>query len=1019
VLNESAQAATGARVAGVIQTKLRPPNVPDAVTPRRRVERRLEDLLACQRVIVVCAAAGSGKTTLVAKTCARLGRPVAWLTVDRSEAAPGRLVTYLEAALARVVPQADCVVRDALSSGLSHGEAAGLLAESVAGTHAVLVLDDLERLGRSPGAWQVLESLLRYLPPDATVVLLSRHEIPTDLCRHPGHDVVGQLDDAVLAFTAEEASQALTRLGLPADDAGAAVEATNGWVTGVLFSRPGGGVHVTGLGSESEPLYEYLSSQIVEQLDPLDRRFLIATSLLDEVDVDRATALGLADAGERLRSLRAVHLPATWHPTGLTLRCHSYFREYLQERFNRMGQGAVRDLRLAHARLLADEERDEDAVEEFIRAGVPEAAVEAAMRSIDAVVDRLDVEIAERWVRVLSPAAPPGASPLVTAELMVAISRENVGQAVRIADRLAERGERDRLAREAPRAAWLMTWGYLHAGRFADVDAILEQVRPGAELDAARYAMGALRDVPGAGADEPAPDLSSSTLDALIYAGSYARGRLMDLTEGAPSAWVDALERPWRIGALRALGRTRQALGLLELTLAEGVVNAPPLFALIGPEVLIDARRREPAAAMIERGRAAGIATGSLVFQSLNRVVEAKLALRLDRDPTAAKRALSEPECRRGAREMRLVGELWDMWMGCALLLEDRSCEALEHLRRCTEGMRAGNRVLELPTALVYLAEAAARVADDELADTSAEAAVAAAAAQGSDHLLLQALADFPSVCARRREEAGASDGRWDDLRRALAVQRAAGPAMPRPLVTIAEFGRHAVLVEDVPAKARVGKTFELLSYLMTVAGRCAHRDELQAVLFGGRRDKSSRSHLRMAIQGVRTILPDGFAQIRDGGYVAIDPQARIAAESIEFETRIAEAARGHGSERLSETLEALAIYDRGEYLSGEGGLWADDRAVRLFAMATEARHQAALLAFGAGRYEESQELVERVLADEPGRESGWRLRMRLAAAVGDENGVLKTYKQCADVLAPLGLEPSTATRALLERLRR
>ena len=176
----------------------------------------------------------------------------------------------------------------------------------------------------------------------------------------------------------------------------------------------------------------------------------------------------------------------------------------------------------------------------------------------------------------------------------------------------------------------------------------------------------------------------------------------------------------------------------------------------------------ESPAAMIERGRSAAIGTGSLIFQSISRIVEAKLALRLDRIPSPRSLPPHSPNVAGGALEMRLICELRDMWMGLALLLEERSAEAIALLQRCTASMRAGDRIVELPTALVYLAEAAARTGEDSLADSSADAAVAAADTQGSDHLLLQALSDFPTACATSsgtgtlRKTAGArSPVRW------------------------------------------------------------------------------------------------------------------------------------------------------------------------------------------------------------------------------------------------------------------
>src|SRR6185436_16197801 len=114
------------------------------------------------------------------------------------------------------------------------------------------------------------------------------------------------------------------------------------------------------------------SSHIMGQLEPADREFLVTTSILDEVTAARAEALGQARAGERLVALRALHLPVSWTQGGRAIRCHSRFREYLMERLERRGEEELRSLRIAHGRLLAREGHDEEATEEFLRAGVPE-----------------------------------------------------------------------------------------------------------------------------------------------------------------------------------------------------------------------------------------------------------------------------------------------------------------------------------------------------------------------------------------------------------------------------------------------------------------------------------------------------------------------------------------------------------------------------------------------------------------------------------------------------------------------
>ena len=62
------------------------------------------------------------------------------------------------------------------------------------------------------------------------------------------------------------------------------------------------------------------------------------------------------------------------------------------------------------------------------------------------------------------------------------------------------------------------------------------------------------------------------------------------------------------------------------------------------------------------------------------------------------------------------------------------------------EACARSDRLLELPTAAVYLAEAEWRAGDEDAADRAADLALEAARRQGSNHVLLQALADFPAV---------------------------------------------------------------------------------------------------------------------------------------------------------------------------------------------------------------------------------------------------------------------------------
>ena len=92
----------------VIRSKLAMPPQADRLVARRRVADLIARLVEEHPLVLITATAGAGKTTAVVQATAQLNRPVAWLTLDGTDSAPGRLLVYLEAAVSGQVPDASC-----------------------------------------------------------------------------------------------------------------------------------------------------------------------------------------------------------------------------------------------------------------------------------------------------------------------------------------------------------------------------------------------------------------------------------------------------------------------------------------------------------------------------------------------------------------------------------------------------------------------------------------------------------------------------------------------------------------------------------------------------------------------------------------------------------------------------------------------------------------------------------------------------------------------------------------------
>ena len=237
--------------------------------------------------------------------------------------------------------------------------------------------------------------------------------------------------------------------------------------------------------------------------------------------------------------------------------------------------------------------------------------------------------------------------------------------------------------------------------------------------------------------------------------------------------------------------------------------------------------------------------------------------------------------------------------------------------------------------------------------------------------------------------------------------------------VELVEFGRCAILVNGEEVRPGISKSFELLAYLSTRPGAQVDREELLDALFDGRDDDSTRAYLRQAVNQLARCLPDPDAVASTGGVVTLRPGVHVMTTSRRFELRLAEAREQHGAARLAATIDALRILGDGRYLEGAEGIWIDDRRRELADLAVDARHEAARLTFEQGRHLDALRLNERVLEEDPVREDAWRLQMEIKGALGDDAGVLASYRECSRALGQLRTDPASSTRQLLERLRR
>ena len=246
--------------------------------------------------MAVVGPAGYGKSLLISSWLAEAPPPgaVAWLTVDPSDADPGRLAADLLAAL-----RSPCA--GSLGPAIGGLQAPPAFADHLAFVDALhqalleddaaltLVLDDVQNISGSPRALAMVDRFLAWAPPATRVVLASRSMPHLRLQRLRLEDRLELVEPTDLAFTWEETAVAVGAwgLGLGPDAVVALHTMTQGWPAAtrlaVLALRAGGRTDLPGAERRDDALADYLTAEVVSALDPDLRQFVLDATIDDVV----------------------------------------------------------------------------------------------------------------------------------------------------------------------------------------------------------------------------------------------------------------------------------------------------------------------------------------------------------------------------------------------------------------------------------------------------------------------------------------------------------------------------------------------------------------------------------------------------------------------------------------------------------------------------------------------------------------------------------------------------------------
>ncbi|WP_404476613.1 LuxR C-terminal-related transcriptional regulator [Novosphingobium sp. BL-52-GroH] len=269
----------------VVPTTILPPRVMRTVVSRKTIED-LTEKVARSRLTAVSAPAGSGKTTAILYWADRLreqGRPVLWLAARAGISGKASFLQALQAAGNAAGLDWQDLTADAPDESWLRAIATH---QAVA---PVIVIDDAQLL-EAP-ILEFVAQLSASARDALTIIVAARGAIGLPLARMRALGFLVEVGNAELCFTLAEATELITRSVAGPVDTQALhdiVRDTQGWVSGIVIAcelyrheSPGStNLRITGLRPE---FAEYFHEEVVGQQPEDIRRFLVDTSILDEL----------------------------------------------------------------------------------------------------------------------------------------------------------------------------------------------------------------------------------------------------------------------------------------------------------------------------------------------------------------------------------------------------------------------------------------------------------------------------------------------------------------------------------------------------------------------------------------------------------------------------------------------------------------------------------------------------------------------------------------------------------------
>ncbi len=343
----------------VLQTKLHPPQLKGKILRRARLLNLLKENLD-KKLILICADAGYGKTTLLAQLCEELDKPYVFYDLDSSDNDIATFFNYLVAGIQRhypdfgkrtrgVLPQTrniEIIVGTFINEFWEHfprrtsqnGDSSAA-PQNDKREDFYIILDDYHHLQQNKEIGKALDYLLRHIPSNLHLIISSRSTPPLNLAYYLAKQELFEIKKEHLQFNIKEIQELLREgygLNVPDSEIERIETHSEGWITAIqlilqkisVIGEDKAKETLNGYIASGEEIFNYFAREVFESQPKEIQEFLMKTSILEYLNPPICDyLLNIKEAKRILSFLYSEHIFISRFQENY--RYHPLFREFL------------------------------------------------------------------------------------------------------------------------------------------------------------------------------------------------------------------------------------------------------------------------------------------------------------------------------------------------------------------------------------------------------------------------------------------------------------------------------------------------------------------------------------------------------------------------------------------------------------------------------------------------------------------------------------------------------------------